>query len=59
MTITPNIVASIEHAKSRIKEIEARNIPLERRGDSAFLQYACDLIDRTALAIRDELENQT
>uniref|UniRef100_A0A6M3J6P7 Uncharacterized protein n=1 Tax=viral metagenome TaxID=1070528 RepID=A0A6M3J6P7_9ZZZZ len=59
MTITPNIVASIERTKSKIKKEEARDIPLERQADSAFLHYACDLIDRTALAICDELEKQT
>ena len=52
------MIKAIERAKDKIKKIEAKHIPAEFRANSAWLQAVNDIIDRTALAISDELEQK-
>ena len=49
------IIAGIVKGVQRMKRIEVAWIPVERQNDSAWLQTVNDIIDRTALAIRDNL----
>ena len=50
-----DIIAAISRGVNRMKRIEEQAVPEERRKDSAWLDACFDLINRTALAIRDEL----
>lgn len=56
MKITKDIIEALEKAKNKIKNIETKFVPLEFRKDSEWLKAVFDIIDRTALALRDELE---
>ncbi len=56
MEITKEIIEAIEKAKTKIKFIEAFGIPVEKQPESAWLITINDIINRTALAVRDELE---
>lgn len=56
MKITKEIIEALEKAKTMIKFIEAYDIPEEERAESAWLIAINDIIDRTALAFRNELE---
>ena len=56
MKITKEIIKAIEQGKDKVKKTEATYIPSEFRKDSAWLDAVYDIIDRTALAIRDKLE---
>lgn len=56
MKITKEIIKALEKAADKIKSIEARHVPAEFRKDSAWLNAVNDIIDRTVLAVRNELE---
>jgi hypothetical protein len=49
------IIAAIERGRDRIKKIEENSVAKEFRKDSAWLCAINDIIDRTALSIRDEI----
>ena len=57
MKITKEILGAIERGKAKIKGIEAGFMPEIFRKDSAWLEAINDIINRTGLAIRDELEH--
>lgn len=57
MKVTDEIVCALNRATSKMKTIEEACIGKQYRKDSAWLSTINDIIDRTALAIRDELEN--
>jgi len=57
MKITREMVVAIKEGAYQVKKIEAKPIPKDRVKDSAWLAAVYDIIDRTALAIRDQLEN--
>ena len=57
MEITREMVSAIKEGVYKIKKIEAASIPQDKVKDSAWLIAIYDIIDRAALAIRDELEN--
>lgn len=50
------IIKRVEQAKNKVKRIEAAAVAEESRKDSAWLGAVNDIIDRVALAILDELE---
>ena len=50
------LIAAIKHGKDKVKKIEAKSVPVEFRKDSAWLEAIYDIINRTGLAIRDEIE---
>lgn len=56
MRITPEIIRAINKGAAKIKTIEAKYIPKEFRQDSGWLRAVNDVVNRTALSIRDELE---
>ena len=56
MKITKEILAAIDAGKYKVKRIEAKAVPAEFRKDSAWLEAIYDVINRTGLAIRDEIE---
>lgn len=56
MKITKEIIDALEKAKTKIKFIESSGIPKDKRAESAWLIAINDIIDRTVLAVRDELE---
>ena len=56
MKITDEILIAIKRGENKIKRIEANIVPAEFRKDSAWLDAVNDIISRTCLAIRDELE---
>ena len=56
MKITKEILAAIEAGKYKVKRIEAKTVPAEFRKNSAWLEAIYDIVNRTGLAIRDELE---
>ena len=51
------VIEAIKRGKEKIKTIEAQQIPKEKQTNSAWLIAINDIIDRTGLAIRDELIN--
>ena len=55
MKITIEIIKAIEQGKDMVKKVEAAFVPSEFRENSAWLGAINDVIDRTALAIRDKL----
>jgi len=57
MIITDEILAAIRRGENKIKRIEAGIVPAEFRKDSAWLDAVNDIIARTCLVIRDELED--
>lgn len=54
--IMEQAIIAIDLAKDKIKNIEAQQVPKEYQANSAWLTAVNDIIDRTALAIRDELD---
>lgn len=56
MILTKKILRSIERGRDKIKKIETKAVESEFQKDSAWLIAVYDIVDRTALAIRDELE---
>jgi len=54
--ITKELLAAINAGSSKVKKIEAKSVPVEFRKNSAWLDAIYDVINRTALAIRDEIE---
>jgi len=52
------MIEAVERAKAKMKKIEAKHIPVKFRENSAWLQAVNDIIDRTALAIVDELNQE-
>ena len=56
MALTKEIIGAVERGRDKMKKIEAEEIPLKYRKESAWVIAVSDIIDRTALAIRDELD---
>jgi len=56
LPITKELLAAINVGSSKVKKIEAKAVSPEFRKDSAWLDAIHDVINRTALAIRDEIE---
>ena len=56
MKITKEILAAIEAGMDKVKRIEAKMVAPEFRKDSAWLDAIYDTINRTGLAIRDEID---
>ncbi|KKL48009.1 hypothetical protein LCGC14_2329840, partial [marine sediment metagenome] len=56
MTITKEITRAMEKAKIKIKNEERNAIAKEFQSNSGWLCAINDIIDRTILAVRDELE---
>ncbi|KKN66076.1 hypothetical protein LCGC14_0475540 [marine sediment metagenome] len=57
MKISKEIISALERAKIKIKKIEMKPVLKEYRAGSAWLGDINDIIDRTVLAVRDELES--
>ena len=57
MKITKEVLVAIEAGAKKIKRIETKVVAPEFREDSAWLEAIYDIINRTALAIRDALED--
>ena len=56
MEIAKEILVAIEAGKYKVKRIEAKAVAPEFREDSAWLEAIYDVINRTGLAIKDEIE---
>ena len=56
MSITKETIKAIDRGRDKVKRIEAKAVEPEFQDDSAWLAAVYDIIDRTALAIYDELD---